>query len=133
MTRSRSIVLTLLVALALFSAGVVSGAGGVIMILRHRAQLAFLDPTAAVATVHEGFAERFDLTPSQRKTARAVFDKRLGALLAARREHFEQRVEPELALMAEEIRALLDDDQEARFDARWGELRRRWWQRDTRR
>jgi len=117
---------TVLVAVVLFVAGAVTGAGLTVVVIRERLSLADRPPAAVIDRVHGAIARRFDLREGQRARVRAVLEQRLRPLVVQRRRAWAEQIAPELRAMSREIRETLDPGQARRWERRWEDLRRRW-------
>lgn len=129
MAAGRSRLMTVLIALALFVAGGITGAGLLVGVVRHRLVEIRDDPAAAIERVEATIARRHGLDDAQRAVVGAALRKRLAAVAAARRRMVDESVRPELEALTGEIEDVLAPEQRGPFRERWKTVRERWLQR----
>jgi hypothetical protein len=106
-----------LLALAIFAAGAVCGAGATVIFVVNRVQHAIHHPEDAPARLAGVLQRRLDLTDAQRAEVDAIIAKRQTELLAIRRE-----VQPQVADELEELRAEVDQVLTAEQREHWSKL-----------
>jgi hypothetical protein len=117
--------LSVLVALLIFVAGGVCGAGLTVLVVVNRVQHAIRHPETAPARLAGVLQRRLDLTNEQRTQVEAIIAKRQTELIAIRRE-FQPRIAQQLEQLRGEISDVLTDEQRARWDDLFTAIVTRW-------
>lgn len=124
-TRPRRRWVTVLLALSIFGAGLVCGAGIMIVTTVHRLQYAIHHPEDAPARVANALKHKLSLDDQQRAQIESIIARRQVELTAIRRE-FQPKVLVQLEKIRDEIGEVLNPSQRAHWEKMFDELRERW-------
>lgn len=117
--------LTIVLALVIFLAGVVSGAALAVVVAVNRIQFAIHHPESAPARIAAVISRRLDLDDSERAKVEAIIAERQIEIAAIRRR-FQPEVLQQLEKLRDEIAAVLDDTQRARWSELFVQFKNRW-------
>jgi hypothetical protein len=116
---------TLLLALMIFVAGLVCGAGLTIVTAVHRLQYAIHHPEDAPARVATTLKRKLGLDDKQRGQIEKIIARRQVELNAIRRE-FQPKVMDQLTQIRDEIGGVLNETQREHFTKMFDDIRDRW-------
>jgi hypothetical protein len=116
---------TVLLALAIFAAGLVCGAGATVLVVVNRVQHAIRHPEEAPARLAAVLQRRLDLTNEQRTQVEAIIARRQAELIAIRRQ-FQPQIAGQLDRLRDEIGEVLTDDQRVRWQKLFSTYVNRW-------
>jgi hypothetical protein len=116
---------TVLAAVLIFGAGLVSGVGLTIVVAVHRLQYAIHHPEQAPSRVAHVLKRRLGLSAEQETQIEAIVAKRQAELTAIR-QRFHPQIEEQLDELHKEIGEVLTAPQRERWATMFGEFRDRW-------
>jgi hypothetical protein len=116
---------TLLLAVMIFAAGLVTGAGLTVLVVAKRVQYAIQHPETAPARISAVLQRRLGLDDAQKEQVESIVAKRQVELLAIRRD-YQPRVTAELEQLRDEIGEVLTPSQRERWTELFDEYRNRW-------
>ncbi len=116
---------TVFLALLIFAAGLVSGAGFVAIFAVHRLQHAIQHPEEAPARLATLLERRLGINAEQKNQVESIVARRQVKLMAIRRE-VQPQVKQQLEQLREEIGKVLTDAQRQRWTKLFDELVERW-------
>jgi hypothetical protein len=117
--------LSVTLALVIFAAGLVCGAGLTVIVVVNRLQNAIHNPEVAATQIASAIDRRLGLNDEQRQKVEAIVARRQQNLAAIRRE-VQPQVEAELNELRQEVAAVLDDSQREAWSQLFDRFRARW-------
>lgn len=116
---------TVLLALTIFAAGAVCGAGATVLVVVKRVQHAIHHPEEAPARLAGVLQRRLDLTNEQRSQVEAIIAKRQQELMDIRRQ-FQPQIAGQLDQLRDEIDEVLTDEQREHWESLYKNYVTRW-------
>jgi cell division protein FtsB len=117
--------LSLLLAVVIFVAGLVCGAGFTVIVVVKRIQNAIHNPQIAATQISAAIDRRLDLNDSQREQVERIVARRQQNLVAIRRQ-VQPEVEAELNELRDEVAGVLDESQQQEWQTLFDRFRSRW-------
>ena len=117
--------LRLLLMSVIFLSGMVVGVGGTLIFIRQQVQQRIHHPETAPARVAARMKWMLGLDDQQTAEVEQIIRERQRAIQGIRRD-FQPQLEEELDLLGEEVSAVLNTQQQAEWQQKYGEMRERW-------